>query len=171
MFFFYIDESGSPESFDSSSRFFVVCATVFHNSHWPSLYRRIENLKKQFFPKTFSWHEIEIKGADLVSKHDIKNRVKRNFVHQIINIHNSFDLPIFVVIIDKNKSKKACQYTWLYPLCIQYLQISIHSFLEEQGGDHRGILILDEINPKRTLLRELSLLSWYPNCGPFCNDY
>jgi len=72
MYFFYIDESGTPESSDNSSRFFVVCSTVFHNSQWPELYGKMEGLKRQFFPKTFSYHESEIKGADLVSKHDNK---------------------------------------------------------------------------------------------------
>jgi len=160
MYFFYIDESGTPESSDNSSRFFVVCSTVFHNSQWPELYGKMEGLKRQFFPKTFSHHGSEIKGADLVSKHDIKNKIKRNFVHQILNIHGSFGLPIFTVVIDKQKSKKPCQYTWLYPLCIQYLQVSIHSFLEDQGNDHRGILILDEINPNRTLIHSKEFLTY-----------
>lgn len=160
MYFFYIDESGTPESTDTSSRFFVVCATVFHSSHWTDLYRRVEGLKKQFFPKTFSHHENETKGADLVSESDIKNKLKRNFAHQLLNIHDSFNLPIFFVVIDKSKSKKPCQYVWLYPLCIQYLEISIHSFLEDLGGDDRGILILDEINPKRTLKHSKEHLSF-----------
>ena len=160
MYFFYIDESGTPESTDPSSRFFVVCATAFHNSNWLDLYKRVEGLKKQFFPKTFSYHESEIKGADLASEQDVKNRIKRNFVHQLINIYSSFNLPVFLVVIDKSKSRKSCQYTWLYPLCIQYLQISIHSFLEDLGNDHRGILILDEINPKRTLRHSKEQLSY-----------
>ena len=160
MYFFYIDESGTPESSDSTSRFFVVCSTVFHNSRWPDLYRKMEGLKKQFFPSTFSHHGSEIKGSDLVSKHALKSYLKRNFAHQILNIHASFQLPIFVVIIDKDKSRRPCNYSWLYPLCIQYLQISIHSFLEDQGGDHRGILILDEINPKRTLVHSKEHLTY-----------
>ena len=160
MYFFYIDESGTPESSDNTSRFFVVCSTVFHNSQWPELYRKMEGLKRHFFPRTFSHHESEIKGIDLVSRHGIQNRVKRNFVHQIMNIHDSFGFPIFAVIIDKDRSRKNCQYTWLYPLCIQYLQIAIHSFLEDQGNDHRGILILDEINPKRTLIHSKEHLNY-----------
>jgi len=160
VYFFYIDESGTPESTDASGRFFVVCATVFHNSHWMDLYRRVEGLKKHFFPKTFSHHESETKGADLVSERDIKNKFKRNFVHQLLNIHDSFNLPIFFVVIDKYKSKKPCQYIWLYPLCIQYLEISIHSFLEDLGGDHTGILILDEISSQRTLKHSKEHLSY-----------
>lgn len=50
MYFFYIDESGTPESSDRTSRFFVVCATVFHNSRWSELYGKMEGLKRQFFP-------------------------------------------------------------------------------------------------------------------------
>jgi len=160
MYFFYIDESGTPESSDTTSRFFVVCSTVFHNSQWPELYKKMEGLKRHFFPKTFSRHDSEIKGSDLVSKHNIQNKVKRNFAHQIINIHDSFGFPIFAVIIDKDKSNKECRYRWLYPLSIQYLQISIHSFLEDQGNDHRGILILDEINPKRTLIHSKEHLNY-----------
>lgn len=160
MYFFYIDESGTPESADKSSRFFVVCATVFHNSHWPELYNKIERLEEHFFPKTFKRHESEIKGVDLISRKKIESRLRRNFIHQIINIHGSFNLPIFVVVIDKDKAKKSCQYNWLYPLCIQYLQISIHSFLEDQGGDHRGILILDEISPERSLIHSKEHLSY-----------
>jgi hypothetical protein len=160
MYFFYIDESGTPESSDNTSRFFVVCSTVFHNSQWPELYKKMEGLKRQFFPKTFSHHGSEIKGCDLVSKHALKSYLKRNFAHQILNVHDSFQMPIFTVIVDKSKSRRPCEYTWLYPLCIQYLQISIHSFLEDQGGDHRGILILDEINPKRTLIHSKEHLTY-----------
>ena len=160
MYFFYIDESGTPESSDPSSRFFVVCATAFHNSHWPSLYGRIEGLKKQFFPKTFIRHESEIKGADLISKNSIKVRLKRDFVHQILNIHSKFGLPIFAVVIDKQKSRRPCGFSWLYPICIQYLQIAIHSFLEDQGGEHSGVLILDEINTKRSLMHAKEHLNY-----------
>ena len=161
MYFFYIDESGTPESTDPTSRFFVVCATAFHNSHWSALYNRIEGLKKQFFPKTFVRHESEIKGSDLVTKNSIRVRLKRDFVHQVLNIHSQFWLPIFAVVIDKEKSRKPCEYTWLYPLCIQYLQIAIHSFLEDNGGDHRGMLILDEINPQRSLIHAKEHLNYH----------
>jgi hypothetical protein len=160
MYFFYIDESGTPESSDTTSRFFVVCSTVFHNSIWPDLYGKMEGLKKQFFLSTFSHHGSEIKGSDLLSKHGVKSYLKRNFAHQVLNIHDSFHLPVFVVVIDKYKSRKPSEYSWLYPLCIQYLQISIHRFLEDQGGDHRGILILDEINPKRTLIHSKEHLTY-----------
>jgi hypothetical protein len=120
----------------------------------------VEGLKRHFFPRTFSHHESEIKGSDLLSKYALKSYLKRNFVHQVLNIHDFFKLPIFAVIIDKDKSKKPCQYKWLYPLCIQYLEIAIHSFLEDQGGDHGGILILDEINPKRTLVHSKEYLTY-----------
>lgn len=160
MFFFYVDESGTPEATDNTSRFFVVCATAFHSSQWLPLYERVENLKKSFFPNKYSRHESEIKGADLVSKNDVRNKMKRRFTHQLLNIRESFNLPIFIVVIDKNKSRQPCRFNWLYPLCIQYLQISIHSFLEDQGFDHNGILILDQIDPKRSLIHSKEHLTF-----------
>lgn len=120
----------------------------------------MEGLKRHFFPRTFSHHESEVKGSDLVSKYALKSYLKRNFAHQILNIHNYFKLPIFAVVIDKDKLRNPCEYKWLYPLCIQYLEIAIHSFLEDAGGDHRGILILDEINPKRTLMHSKEHLTY-----------
>jgi hypothetical protein len=76
----------------------------------------------------------------------------------MINIFDYYNYPIFVVIIDKHKSRKSCTYKWLYPLCIQYLQNSMHSFLDDQGFDYNGILVLDEINPKRSLTHSIEHL-------------
>jgi hypothetical protein len=74
MYFFYIDESGTPESTDASSRFFVVCAIVMHKSQWQEFYDRFEGLKKQFFGRTYERHLSEVKGINLVTKNKIKSR-------------------------------------------------------------------------------------------------
>jgi hypothetical protein len=150
MYFFYIDESGNPEShheplLNGETPIFTLNAICISEDHWRNLDREYLRLKKRFFSTEIgskSPEYYEIKGNELTSPHNRTNKRGHAFIKQVVNLYHQYNNSVFSIIFIKNPTKPTPKKS-LYTMALQYLVERFHAFLEERADGGNGLLIID----------------------------
>ena len=150
MYFFYIDESGSPEShheplLNGETPIFTLNSLCVHENNWRNLDRDYLRLKKRFFAKEIgnkSPEYYEIKGNELTGPHNRTNDRDHAFLKQVISLCNRYNIFTFSIILVKNPANPTPKKS-LYTMALQYLVERFHAFLEESADSGSGLMIVD----------------------------
>jgi hypothetical protein len=150
VYFFYIDEAGSPEGhhgplLDGETPIFTLNSLCINAQNWRDLDRDYLRLKRRFFQKEIGSEPaeyFEIKGSELTRPGSRTNKRAHRFIEQVFGLCRKYSLTLFSIVFVKNPldptSKKS-----LYTMALQYLCERFQAFLEEGIGDENGIIIVD----------------------------
>lgn len=150
MYFFYIDESGSPEGhheplLNGETPIFTLNSMCIKEDYWRSLDRDYLALKRQFFSKEIGNRQAEyyeIKGHKLIQPHNKTSRRRREFIKRVSIMCQKYEAVLFSISFLKN-AKSPTSKKSLYTMALQYLVERFQSFLEEKSEPENGIMIVD----------------------------
>lgn len=148
MFFFYIDESGSPELHHvpiakGETPLFVLTSICIHETDWRGIGHDFVKLKQRFFKNEIGSSiplTTEIKGSDLSRPGNRNNRRNHAYISSILQLCNRYNISFFSIIIEKDNINPANK-TSIYTMSLQYLVERFQAFLDE--NDDNGIMIVD----------------------------
>ena len=187
MYLFYVDECGRPSLEDKSlltDPWFVMTAVGIHSSQWLEIDSAITDLKRKYFPQVKPL-KVEFKSTNIRSAggphprwpfSELPLGVLQKLVEELYAIYDTFHLPLFAVIINRQEHKT--KYTAKgrrpdppYQLAFRMLVERIDWFLENLnsgkplGKREFGFVILDEYVGQYRVTR--SNLLWYQESGTF----
>jgi len=150
MYFFYIDEAGSPEGhheplIDGETPIFTLNCLCVEAQQWRDLDRDYLRLKRRFYQKEIGddlAEYFEIKGSELTRPGNRTNRRAHKFIEQVFGLCRKYDLTLFSIIFVKNPVEPTSKKS-LYAMALQYLCERFQAFLEEKGGNENGMIIMD----------------------------
>lgn len=150
MYFFYVDESGSPEGhhlplLNGETPIFSLNSLCIRDNNWRDLDREYLKLKNRFFRNEIGARRpeyYEIKGSELTRPGNRTNRRAHQFIKQIISLCAKFNGTLFSIIFIKDAVKPTSKKS-LYTMALQYLCERFQIFLEENPEQANSILILD----------------------------
>jgi hypothetical protein len=150
MYFFYIDESGSPEGYhepllNGETPIFSLNSLCIRDNTWRELDRDYLRLKNRFFKNEIGTRRaeyFEIKGSELTRPGNRTNKRAHQFIKQVINLCINYNATLFSIIFVKNALKPTPKRS-LYTMALQYLCERFQIFLEESLDQTNSILILD----------------------------
>ena len=151
MYLFYLDESGERE-YESSSRYFVLCAVGIRTKDWKAINTDILALKKTYFGTV----DVEIKSNWLRIPKERERRYRvpfgisdtelREFTDKLYDILQAYDTVIIAAVVDK----KAMSQQYNQPqapssLAYRLVLERIELFLQRNTERMNGIVIYDKI--------------------------
>ena len=150
MYFFYVDESGDPEShheplLNGETPIFTLNSLGINEKYWKDIDRDYHRLKIRFFGQQIGTREAqyyEIKGNELTGHHNRNNRRDQAFIQQVLNLGEKYNAVLFSIIFIKNPTNPTSKKS-LYTMALQYLVERFQSFLEENTTNDNGIIIID----------------------------
>ena len=150
MYFFYIDESGSPHRHseplgNGETPIFCVTALALHSDRWRQFTRDYVHLKRQFFSQEIGEREAatyEVKGNSLTTPRNVASRRRQVFASRVFDRLASYDARLFSVIFLKSTVQPTAKAS-MYGMAVQYLAERFQAFLEELPGQETGLMILD----------------------------
>jgi hypothetical protein len=150
MYFFYVDESGSPEGhhaplLNGETPIFSLNSLCIRDNTWRELDREYLRLKNRFFRNEIGTKRpeyFEIKGSELSRPGNCTNRRAHQFIKQVIGLCTKHNATLFSIIFIKNPAKPTPKRS-LYAMALQYLCERFQIFLEENPDQTNAILILD----------------------------
>ncbi len=150
MYFFYVDESGSPEGhheplLNGETPIFCLNSLCIRDNTWRELDRDYLRLKNRFFRNeigTGRAEYFEIKGSELTRPGNRTNRRAHQFIKQVIRLCIEHDANLFSIIFIKNSLNPTPKRS-LYAMALQYLCERFQIFLEESADQSNCIMILD----------------------------
>ena len=150
MYFFYIDESGSPEShheplLNGETPIFSLNSLCIQDNDWRILDREYLTLKNRFFRNEIGTRRpeyFEIKGSELTRPGSSTNKRAQQFIKQVIELCKKHNATLFSIIFIKDVAKPTSKHS-LYTMALQYLCERFQIFLEESPDQANSILILD----------------------------
>ncbi len=150
MYFFYVDEAGSPEGhheplLDGETPIFSLNSLCVKENDWRDLDRDYLRLKKRFFHKEIGNgipEYFEIKGSELTRPGNRANKRGHSFIEQVFHLCKKYSTPLFSIIFIKNSAEPTSKKS-LYTMALQYLCERFQAFLEEGGTGENGIVIID----------------------------
>jgi len=165
MFFFYIDESGSPELhhlpiLSGETPLFCLTAIAVHETKWRLLSRDYDTLKRRFFHKEIGSDvplTFEVKGSELSRPSNKNNRRNHAYIKRILELCNQYGLAFFSIILRKGYLQPANRIS-IYTMSLQYLAERFQAFLEENNDN--GLMIIDSRKHKLDLEVANSYLSY-----------
>lgn len=150
MYFFYVDEAGSPEGHHEpllagETPIFTLNSLCITSQNWKDLDRDYLRLKKRFFRKEIGngpAEYFEIKGSELTRPGSRTNKRAHKFIENVFGLCTKHSATLFSIIFVKDPvtptSKKS-----LYTMALQYLCERFQAFLEEGVDSEDGIIIMD----------------------------
>lgn len=159
VFFFYIDESGSPELhhlpiLSGETPLFCLTAIAVHETRWRLLGSNYLTLKQRFFKNEIGSDvplAFEVKGSELSRPSNKDNRRNHAYIKRILELCDQYELAFFSIILQKGPLHPASR-TSIYTMSLQYLAERFQAFLVEQ--DDTGLMIVD--SRKHTLDLEVA---------------
>lgn len=150
MYFFYIDEAGSPEGhheplLNGETPIFTLNSICIKEDSWRSLDRDYLKLKKQFFAKEIGARMAEyweIKGHKLVQPHNRTSKRRHSFIRRVLSLCQDHNACFFSIIFIKNPATPTSKRS-LYTMALQYLVERFQAFLEESTYSENGIMVAD----------------------------
>jgi hypothetical protein len=150
MYFFYIDESGSPEGhheplINGETPIFSLNSLCIRDNMWRDFDREYLALKNRFFRNEIGTRRpeyFEIKGSELTRPGSRTNRRAHQFIKQVIALCKKYNTILFSIIFIKDVVKPTSKRS-LYTMALQYLCERFQIFLEESTDQTNSILILD----------------------------
>jgi len=150
MYFFYVDEAGSPEGhheplLEGETPIFSLNALCIRENNWRAFDRNYLTLKKRFFQKEIGngvAEYFEIKGSELTRPGNRTNIRGHKFIKQAFSLCKKYETSFFSIIFIKNPNQPTPKKS-LYTMALQYLCERFQAFLEERIGDENGIIIVD----------------------------
>lgn len=150
MYFFYIDESGSPEGhheplLNGETPIFSLNALCIRDNEWRDLDREYLTLKNRFFRNEIGTKRpeyFEIKGSELTRPGSRTSKRAHQFIKQVITLCKKHNATLFSIIFIKDVVKPTSKRS-LYTMALQYLCERFQIFLEESLYQTNSILILD----------------------------
>lgn len=150
MYFFYIDESGSPERhheplLNGETPIFSLNSLCIRNDAWRELDREFLALKNRFFRSEIGNQRpeyFEIKGSELTRPGNRENRRGHQFVKQVLALCSKHNAALFSIVFVKDAAKPTSKQS-LYTMALQYRCERFQVFLEESPDHTNSILILD----------------------------
>jgi len=148
MFFFYIDESGSPDRHHvpilvGETPIFVLTSICIHETDWRKIGHDFVMLKQRFFKNEIGSNVpmiTEIKGTELSRPGSRSNRRNHAYIKGVLQLCNVYSMPFFSIIIKKDNIHPADK-TSIYTMSLQYLVERFQAFLDEH--DDNGLMIVD----------------------------
>lgn len=150
MYFFYIDESGSPEGhheplLEGETPIFCLNSLCVQENDWKGLDRDYLRLKKRFFSKEIGGgaaEYFEIKGSELTRPGNRTNTRGQKFIEQVLHLCERYGVHLFSIVFIKNPNQPTSKKS-LYTMALQYLCERFQAFLEERIDGENGILVID----------------------------
>ena len=150
MYFFYVDEAGSPEGhheplLEGETPIFSLSSLCVRENNWRALDRDYLRLKRRFFQKEIGSgiaEYFEIKGSELTRPGNRTNKRAHKFIEQVFGLCGKYSIPLFSIIFIKNPTQPTPRKS-LYTMALQYLCERFQAFLEEGIDGEYGILIMD----------------------------
>ena len=150
MYFFYIDESGSPEGhheplLNGETPIFSLNSLCIQDNAWRELDREYLKLKNRFFRNEIGARRpeyFEIKGSELTRPGSRTNKRAHQFIKQVIELCKKYNATLFSIIFIKDAVKPTSKHS-LYTMALQYLCERFQIFLDERPDYTNSILILD----------------------------
>lgn len=150
MYFFYIDEAGSPEGhheplLDGETPIFTLNSLCVKAGNWRDLDRDYLRLKRRFFQKEIGNEPaeyFEIKGSELTRPGSRTNKRAHKFIEQVFVLCRKHGITLFSIIFVKNPAEPTSKKS-LYTMALQYLCERFQAFLEELVDGDNGIIIMD----------------------------
>jgi len=149
MFYFYIDESGSPDKYhiplqSNETPLFVLTSICIHETDWRNITHDLNYLKQRFFKNEIGSghpHYFEIKGNDLTRPGSRNNRRNHAYLDSVLKLCDKYRLSFFSVIIRKDPITPM-EKTAIYTMSLQYLCERFQLFLDENTDN--GLMIVDQ---------------------------
>jgi hypothetical protein len=150
MYFFYVDEAGSPESHheplgNGETPIFTLNSLCIKDTSWRELDRDYLALKRQFFKKEIGTRRAEyyeVKGNELTQPHNKTSRRRHEFIRRVFSLCGTHCACSYSIIFLKNPSKPTPRRS-LYTMALQYPVERFQVFLEENTEATNGIIIID----------------------------
>lgn len=150
MFFFYVDEAGSPEGHheplaSGETPIFTLNSVCINENDWKAFDREYLRLKKRFYNKEIGLgvaEYYEVKGSELTRPGNRGNKRGHKFIEQVLCLCMEYSAPLFSITFIKNVSEPTSK-TSLYTMALQYLCERFQAFLEERRANENGIIIID----------------------------
>lgn len=150
MYFFYIDESGSPDThheplLNGETPVFTLNSICVREDDWKKIDRDYLKLKTRFFSKEIGTKRaeyFEVKGHILTQRHNSNNRRYHAFIKQVLLLCQNYGIWFFSIIFIKNPSSPTDKKS-LYTMALQYLVERFHALLEESVDGGNGLMIID----------------------------
>ena len=150
MYFFYIDESGSPEGhheplLNGETPIFSLNSLCIRDNTWRDLDREYLKLKNRFFRNEIGSRRpeyFEIKGSELTRPGSRTNKRAHQFIKQVIGLCMKHNATLFSIIFIKDAVQPTSKRS-LYAMALQYLCERFQIYLEESPDQTNSILILD----------------------------
>lgn len=155
LYFFYIDESGSPEGhheplINGETPIFSLNSLCIRNDYWRALDREFLALKNRFFRTEIGNQRpeyFEIKGSELTRPGNRTNKRGHQFIKQVLALCGKYNATLFSIVFVKDAAKPTSKQS-LYTMALQYLCERFQVHLEESGQENpnasnNSILILD----------------------------
>lgn len=150
MFFFYVDEAGSPEGHheplvSGETPIFTLNSMCVSENNWRDFDRGYLRHKNRFFSREIGCsvaEYFEIKGSELTRPGNRGNKRGHKFIEQVLHLCEEYNTSLFSITFIKNVSNPTSK-TSLYTMALQYLCERFQAFLEESTTDENGIIIID----------------------------
>jgi hypothetical protein len=150
MYFFYVDEAGSPEGhheplMEGETPIFTLNCMSIKEDNWRRLDRDYVYLKRRFFAKEINTRRAEfyeIKGHTLVSPHQRTSKRRHAFIREVFSLCRTYDARCFSVVFIKDPGNPTSKRS-LYTMALQYLVERFQIFLEELPQRENGVIIID----------------------------
>lgn len=150
MFFFYVDEAGSPEGHheplvSGETPIFTLNSVCINENNWRDFDREYLRRKKRFYSREIGSsvaEYYEIKGSELTRPGNRENKRGHRFIEQVLRLCKEYNAPLFSITFIKNVSEPTSK-TSLYTMALQYLCERFQAFLEENTVSENGVIIID----------------------------
>lgn len=152
MFFFYVDEAGSPEGhheplLSGETPIFTLNSVCINENDWKAFDREYLRRKKRFFSKEIGTgiaEYFEIKGNELTRPGSRENKRGHKFIEQVLQLCKNYNTSLFSITFIKSVSNPTPK-TSLYSMALQYLCERFQAFLEENTTteNENGVIIID----------------------------
>ena len=150
MYFFYVDEAGSPEGhheplLEGETPIFSLNAMSIREDNWKAFDRNYLTLKRRFFEKeigTRTAEYFETKGSELTRPGNRANIRGHKFIKQVLSLCEKHEASLFSIVFIKNSTKPTSKKS-LYTMALQYLCERFQAFLEETTDNENGMIIVD----------------------------
>jgi hypothetical protein len=161
MYLFYVEESGERDYNPKNSQYFVLLAVGVSEDDWHALNRQVNEIKERYFgtrsakiKSTFLRNPEKRRKNYLLPFTDagVTEDTLRDMVEEVYTLIDAAPMTLFSVVIDKRRM--VSQYANpmpATPLAYEMLLERLQSFLEDQPGRPRGLVIHDLINESPTL--------------------
>ena len=149
MYLFYIDESGTPYSYSSTSEFFVLSAIILHDKEWEIINSKVTMIKRKYFPDA-DLSTIEIKGSRIWNAKDnfelFNEQQIDNILTDLCSVIDQSEIKIISMVVKKGAYLSNHPDHDMLDDVWKYMLERIEMYLTGEGKREHGLMIMDSVN-------------------------